>query len=138
MVSEEIMASEEISKLSDDKDVISYYLKSTEKDRYADTCRRFNITQTNLIDIIANNQVYYAELFRIMGDSTIVAVKFNQKMIEKGSDLLDKDDLSITETQIITIASKTALEMQKQVGKNLALDTNKSNPVSVSNNIPGM
>jgi hypothetical protein len=30
-------------------------------------------------------------------------------------------------------ASKTALEMQKQVGKNLALDTNKSNPVSVSN-----
>jgi hypothetical protein len=55
-----------------------------------------------------------------MGDSTIVAVKFNQKMIEKGSDLLDKDDLSITETQIITIASKTALEMQKQVGKNLA------------------
>jgi hypothetical protein len=42
-----------------------------------------------------------------MGDSTITAVKFNQKMIEKGSDLLDKNDLSITETQIITIASKT-------------------------------
>lgn len=132
------MASEELSKVSEDQEVISYYLNSTWKDRYADTCKRFNITQATLVDIINNNQVYYAELFKIMGDSTITAVKFNQKMIEKGSDLLDKDDLSITETQIVTIASKTALEMQKQVGKNLAIDTNKNSPVTVSSNIPGM
>jgi hypothetical protein len=28
--------------------------------------------------------------------------------------------------------------MQKQVGKNLAVDTNKNSPVTVSSNIPGM
>jgi hypothetical protein len=45
--------------------------------------------------------------------------RFNAKLIDRASDLINEDKLDETQAGLITLASKAALEIHKQIGKNI-------------------
>jgi hypothetical protein len=61
----------------------------------------------------------YTELFGVLQSTTLSAARFNAKLIDRASDLINEDKLDETQAGLITLASKAALEIHKQIGKNI-------------------
>ena len=108
-----------ISIESKEESIISFYLKSSASDRYGETCKHFSINRTQLIDIFSRNNTLYTELFGVLQSTTLSAARFNAKLIDRASDLINEDKLDETQAGLITLASKAALEIHKQIGKNI-------------------
>jgi hypothetical protein len=102
---------------SKEEEIVSYYLKSKAKDRYTSTCKYFSITRSQLIDIFSRNSTLYNELFSVLQSTTLEAAKFNARLINRASDLIEEEKLDETQAGLITLAAKAALEIHKQISK---------------------
>jgi hypothetical protein len=49
--------------------------------------------------------------------TTLEAAKFNARLINRASDLIEEEKLDETQAGLITLAAKAALEIHKQISK---------------------
>jgi hypothetical protein len=71
----------------------------------------FNPLTPPAVEALCMYNTLYTELFGVLQSTTLSAARFNAKLIDRASDLINEDKLDETQAGLITLASKAALEI---------------------------